>query len=185
MSLHFVKVGSAGKHPMVWLHGMLGRGAVFSQLVEAFPFATHYLPDLRNHGDSFHHSDMRYEVLVDDVASLIKANGLQGCTLLGHSLGGSTTSTLAANMPDLISSAVIMDSPLFDTENETRSFVRNCLKIAVELNVETLTYADAKDQLEKKIGVPNVAFAFTSNLKDDNGNAAWICNMKVIADHFP
>lgn len=53
--------------------------------------------DCRNHGDSPSVPDMGYNVMAEDVESLMKEQKIGKAILLGHSMGGKVAMTLALN----------------------------------------------------------------------------------------
>lgn len=51
--------------------------------------------DARNHGDSEHSDKMGYEDMAVDIIKMLSEIKAKSCTLIGHSLGGRTSMTLA------------------------------------------------------------------------------------------
>lgn len=51
--------------------------------------------DARNHGDSPHSPDLSYQVLSEDIISLLKTLDIPKATLIGHSMGGRTMMAVA------------------------------------------------------------------------------------------
>lgn len=66
-------------------------------------------PDLRNHGRSFHHPDMRYNTMAGDVAALMDSLGLVSAGIAGHSMGGKTAMRFALDFPDRVDRLVVVD----------------------------------------------------------------------------
>ncbi|PFH45799.1 hypothetical protein AMATHDRAFT_157816, partial [Amanita thiersii Skay4041] len=54
-----------------------------------------YALDLRNQGTSPHARPMTYESMAGDVRRFVKDKGLEGVTLVGHSMGGKVVMTVA------------------------------------------------------------------------------------------
>lgn len=83
---------------MIVLHGVLGGMKNFRGICNHEDIKTRrdsYLLEARNHVDSDHHDDMNYEVLSDDVMRFADKHKMETFTLLGHSMGGRTSMTLA------------------------------------------------------------------------------------------
>ncbi len=95
---------------LVMLHGLLGSGqnfgAVTRLLAEQFSV---YRIDLRNHGQSFHHHDVRYEVMADDVCWTLDRLGLTQVGLFGHSMGGKVAMVLAQRFPARVRRLLVED----------------------------------------------------------------------------
>ncbi len=86
--MHSVIIGEG--RPLVILHGFLGMGDNWITLARRWSgagFQVH-LPDLRNHGKSFHSPDFDLETLKTDLQNYIDHHQLIQPHLAGHSLGG-------------------------------------------------------------------------------------------------
>ncbi len=106
--LHYSETGNG--EPLIILHGLFGSGKNWQSLARVF--SRHfkvYTPDLRNHGQSFHHDEMSYAVMVEDVYRLIRHLGIESCSLIGHSMGGKTAMLLTLEHPQLVSRLVVAD----------------------------------------------------------------------------
>ncbi len=76
--------------PLIILHGFLGSGDNWISLARKWAengYEVH-LPDLRNHGKSFHDDSFTLEDLHEDLLRYIRHYDLENPHLLGHSLGG-------------------------------------------------------------------------------------------------
>ena len=106
--LHYSETGSG--EPLIILHGLFGSGKNWQSLARVF--SRHfkvYTLDLRNHGQSFHHHEMSYAVMAEDVYRLIRHLGIESCSLIGHSMGGKTAMLLTLEHPQLVSRLVVAD----------------------------------------------------------------------------
>ena len=74
--------------PMIFLHGLFGYGRNWMSIARQFPEYTCILPDLRNHGQSFHSSDFSLKAMAQDLENLREHLGFYEINLVGHSLGG-------------------------------------------------------------------------------------------------
>lgn len=95
---------------LVFLHGLFGDmnnlGVIAKVFAEDYPILR---ADLRNHGGSFHVDEMNYSAMAEDVIRLLEHLNVFNAILIGHSMGGKTTMTAAAQRPDLIRKAVALD----------------------------------------------------------------------------
>ena len=66
--------------------------------------------DLRNHGDSDHHSSMKYSEMAQDVIRFADARQIDKLTLIGHNIGGKTALTLSCLYPERVSAIVSLDT---------------------------------------------------------------------------
>jgi esterase len=71
----YSKIEGSGK-PLLILHGFLGMSDNWKTLGTQYAtlgYEVHML-DLRNHGRSFHSDEFNYEVMVQDMVTLLSAN---------------------------------------------------------------------------------------------------------------
>jgi len=106
--LHYSETGNG--EPLIILHGLFGSSKNWLSLARVF--SRHFrvfAPDLRNHGQSFHHDKMNYSVMVEDVYRLLAHLGIDSCSVIGHSMGGKTAMLLALDHPQLVSRLIVAD----------------------------------------------------------------------------
>lgn len=94
------------------LHGLTGRGLIWSQVAEALQkhgFRA-LAPDLRGHGESgWPRAPYDEEALVGDVLAVLDQAGAGQAHLVGHSLGGRVALCLAAHYPERVRSLTLED----------------------------------------------------------------------------
>ena len=101
----------------VFVHGLGSTGmSVFGQYMHRPELGGRrsIVVDLPGHGDSDRPVDFSYDLAghADAVAAAVRATGLDGVELVGHSLGGDTSITTAARHPGLVSRLVISEANL-------------------------------------------------------------------------
>lgn len=104
--------------PIIFLHGLLGnrknnRSAAKS-LADVLKVPL-IVPDMRNHGSSFHADPMNYRALSDDITKLIEALPStipkhHGFIILGHSMGAKVAMIHALRNPKLIKGVISIDN---------------------------------------------------------------------------
>ena len=82
------------------------------------------LVDLRNHGESDHHSSMPYKEMAEDVVRLMDKLLINKFTLLGHSMGGKTAMTLATLFPDRLDGLIVVDTAPNDNNLDEKLFTQ-------------------------------------------------------------
>ncbi len=106
----YSKIEGSGR-PLIILHGFLGMSdnwkTLGSQYAEA-GFEVH-IPDLRNHGRSFHSDVFTYEAMVEDITSYCTFHKLTEVCVIGHSMGGKIAMQLATDFPQLVQKLVVAD----------------------------------------------------------------------------
>ncbi|MDG2959713.1 alpha/beta fold hydrolase [Bisgaard Taxon 10/6] len=101
---------SSGNPVLVFLHGLFGDMNNLGVIAKAFAEDYAILrTDLRNHGRSFHADEMNYPAMAADVIRLLEHLNVSNAILIGHSMGGKTAMTAAAQRPDLISKIAVID----------------------------------------------------------------------------
>src|SRR6266496_1494711 len=97
---------------MVLLHALGERGANWAPVAACF--AERFLVfalDLRGHGDSDWPGTYSFQLMCDDVLSVIDQLGLGAVTLAGHSMGGTVAYLVAMQRPDRVERLIVEDAP--------------------------------------------------------------------------
>ena len=115
--IHYHRTGNqgagGGKPSLVLCHGITDNGLCWRRVATALESKFDIIMvDARGHGqsdapDGSYHADAH----AADVVGLIASLGLQKPLLMGHSMGGATVATLAANYPAIPSRVVLEDPP--------------------------------------------------------------------------
>ncbi|HDR1843818.1 TPA: alpha/beta fold hydrolase [Pasteurella multocida] len=94
----------------VFIHGLFGDmnnlGIIARAFSEKYPILR---VDLRNHGQSFHHEEMNYTLMAEDLTNVIHTLQLKKVILIGHSMGGKTAMKMTALYPHLVEKLIVID----------------------------------------------------------------------------
>ncbi len=112
LRIHYLDWGTAGRQPLILLHGIARLARTFDHLAPHFCRDYHVIAvDMRGHGDS--DWDPRGDYLVEDytrdVESLIAQLGLRDVVLWGNSTGGRVAQVLAGARPELVAAVIVED----------------------------------------------------------------------------
>ncbi|HET7595897.1 MAG TPA: alpha/beta hydrolase [Burkholderiales bacterium] len=113
--LHYLDYGSAGRPPMLCLHGGAANGHWFDFVASGFNGDCHVRAlDQRGHGDSawIDPPAYRYEHYVADLAEVVERLDLRDFILVGHSMGGMVSLAYAATHPGRVARLVIVDTTM-------------------------------------------------------------------------
>jgi lipase len=107
MRLHVHEWGDPGAPPLICVHGVSAHGRRFRKLAEErWADRFHVLaPDLRGHGSSPWEPPWSLSQLLADVVETVGT----AATWIGHSLGGRLVLDLAAQHPEAVRRAVLLD----------------------------------------------------------------------------
>ena len=118
LNLHYLDWGTAGKPPLVMLHGLRGHAHSWDDVSVALCPDFHVLAlDQRGRGDSDWAPGGDYSTpsFVADLHAFIEGLGLDKFILIGHSMGGRISMAFTGQYPDLVEKLVIVDiGPLLD-----------------------------------------------------------------------
>ena len=106
----YSKIEGAGE-PLLILHGFLGMSDNWKTLgtrYAAAGFQVH-IPDMRNHGRSFHSDDFTYPAMVADIEEYCKEHKLEIVSIIGHSMGGKIAMNFGAKNPNMTKKLIIAD----------------------------------------------------------------------------
>lgn len=103
------KIGTKGPALLI-LHGLMGSSDNWQQVAKAFSSTYQvFVPDLRNHGRSFHAAPHSLAAMREDLLQLMGTEGLQEVNLIGHSMGGKVAMSLALGHPLRVRKLVVVD----------------------------------------------------------------------------
>ena len=112
LKLHFLDWGTQGKRPLLLLHGGMQTAHSWDLVAVALKRDYHVVAlDLRGHGDSEWSPDGSYSHVASsrDVFGLVQHLGWDKFALMGLSLGGLVSLSVAAHEPERLSALVIID----------------------------------------------------------------------------
>ena len=118
ITLNYYRSGG-DKPPLILCHGITDNGLCWLRVGQVLENDYDLIMiDARGHGLS-DKPDTGYARTdhANDVAGLIEALGLEKPYVMGHSMGGGTAATLAANYPDLVGCAILEDPPWRDQDD--------------------------------------------------------------------
>ena len=115
LKLRYLDYGSAGRRPMLFLHGGAANGHWFDFVAGAFTADHHVLAlDQRGHGDSAWVSPPAYSYhdYAADLDKVAAKLDLRDYTLIGHSMGGMVAIVYAATYPGRMKKLVVVDTSI-------------------------------------------------------------------------
>lgn len=108
--VHYLEWGPSAAPTIVCLHGGGQTAYMFEELGAAIRDRYHVLaPDLPGHGDSDLVPDMTRHGLAASLVPALEEFGIQRIALVGASLGGIVSVTLASSRPDLVGAVALID----------------------------------------------------------------------------
>ena len=97
---------------IIFVHGVLDRGATFLNVARRVDGASWLIYDRRGYGRSARGTVPSYADHVTDLAALIHAESKLGPSILvGHSLGGTLSLSAASMVPEAVSAVVVHEPP--------------------------------------------------------------------------
>jgi pimeloyl-ACP methyl ester carboxylesterase len=120
LRLHYLDYGTAGRPPILCVHGGAAHAHWFDFVAPYFGADYHVRAlDQRGHGDSAWADPpaYSYERYASDLAEVVEKLDLRDFVLIGHSMGGTIALVYAATHPGRVGSLVVVDSTLQMTED--------------------------------------------------------------------
>lgn len=180
--LHCKRYGAG--EPLLILHGLFGCWdnwhPVAKSLAQRFCV---YVPDLRNHGSSFHSPHFEYDAMAEDVQRLMDALAIDRTVLVGHSMGGKVALRFAALHPERVLRLVVVDI----TYKARPPIYGEAIEALVRLDLNALNrIRDAEAGLRPSIPDPAVRFFLLKNLEHlPGGGFRWKVNLDAIRRNLP
>ena len=108
--LHRHTFGSPEQPTLCFMHGFMGSSADWTPIVQELEEEFHCLTiDLPGHGRSLDQADAAYSIegATAAVVGVLDAVGVEGCTLVGYSMGGRVALSLALRCPHRVERLVL------------------------------------------------------------------------------
>ena len=175
--LHCKRYGAG--EPLLVLHGLFGCWDNWHPVAKALSrrFAV-YVPDLRNHGRSFHSPRFDYDAMAGDIQDLMDALALDRATLIGHSMGGKAALRFTALNPGRVRRLVVVDI----TPKAYRSTYGEAVEALAQLDLRSLgSLKDAEARLRLPVPDPVVRLFLLKSLEHrPDGAYGWKVNLEAI-----
>ena len=112
LKMYYERYGTGGV-PLVLLHGGAGTIGMFGTVLDTLSRGRRVIAtELQAHG---HTADidrpLRYELMADDVAALVRHLRLETVDVMGYSIGGGVALRTAIQFPELVRKLVLVSSP--------------------------------------------------------------------------
>ncbi len=178
--LHYTQYGQG--QPIIILHGLLGSSENWKTIAQHLgEYFDVYTLDLRNHGMSFHHSDMTYHDMATDVIELVNHYHLYNPIIIGHSMGGKVAISVAKQIEAQLHKLIIVDIINKKYDNRHLDILNVMEDIAFgEFNsLSTLNIA-----LEKDIPNPQLRGFILKNIIRKAIPFKWKVNIPAIKNNY-
>ena len=181
LQLAFEELGDGP--PIVVLHGLFGSSRNWRGMARALS-AEHRVicVDLRNHGRSSWIGSMTYHEMAADVRALIRREGLDHPTVIGHSMGGKTAMTLALESPESVGHLIVVDIAPVSYADRLTPYVE------AMLSLNTRAPADRADVVRQMLDrIPDAAAVgfLMQNLTVRDDHFDWRLNLGAIGAAIP
>lgn len=170
--------------PLIILHGLLGSSDNWQSLARAW--STHFQVisvDLRNHGRSFHHHEMNYPLMAEDLTRLIHQLRLTAYHVIGHSMGGKLLMEYLKNPLPGLKRSMVLD---ISTRGYPGAHDR-ILNAMVNLPLVNLSSRGALDDWLSD-PIPEFAirqFILKNVVRDAHGKFIWRIHLEGILKNYP
>jgi len=173
-----------GKGPtVVLLHGLFGSLDNLGLLARDLSVDHQVLSlDLRNHGLSFHSHQHDYQLMAQDVKTVLDHLGLPQVTLIGHSMGGKVAIQLASLLGNRVETLVVLDmAPVAYTESRHDRVFAGLEAVSQQ---KPSSRAAAMETLSKHIELEGVRqFLGKSMTRQDNA-ITWRFNVEALKANY-
>ena len=180
LDLSFTEVGAGP--PLIILHGLFGSSRNWASHARQLG-ETHrvFTLDLRNHGASPWAETMTYREMAGDVAAFLVSHGLEGATLLGHSMGGKTAMLLALERGDLVGRLIVVDIAPVAYHHSHLPYIEAMR--AVDLSAAARR-GDVDRALRDAVPDPGLRGFLLHNLASEEGRLRWRINLAGLGDNM-
>lgn len=168
---------------VILLHGLFGQSDNLAGLAKSL--ADKYrviVPDLVNHGRSFHRQQMDYPAMANDVIQLMDALEIKKADIFGHSMGGKVAMQMAISFPLRVNSLIVADIAPVKYSASHLEIIRLMKQVATQ-DISTRKQADAI--LATGIADAGLRQFFLKSLKrNENGRWSWYYGLDEISNAY-
>ena len=168
---------------VIILHGLFGSSDNLSRVAtELEKDYRVYRIDLRNHGASFHHNDMSYEIMVSDLKVCMDALNIDKAHIIGHSMGGKVAMGFSLQHPQKVQKLIVADiAPVTYPPHHTQ--ILKALKSMPLEQINTRKMAD--EHLARFINEPGVRQFLLKSLElNKTALTKWKFNLAAILENY-
>ncbi|MCF6440699.1 alpha/beta fold hydrolase [Pseudoalteromonas luteoviolacea] len=185
MLLNFKQSGleQSSAKTVILIHGLFGSLENLNIIARALePQFNVVNVDLRNHGRSFKSDDMNYQVMAQDILSLIDHLKLEQVILVGHSMGGKVAMQVAMLDEQKVSKLVVLDIAPVQYHPRHDAIIAALNKVTSR-TPKSRSDADKimSDNIEE-LGVRQ--FLLKSLAKNEDGELEWRFNLPIIEKNY-
>lgn len=141
-----------------------------------------YVPDLRNHGKSFHTDTHNYQSMEGDVLHFADTIGMSRLLILGHSMGGKVAMEFALEHPERTEALIIEDM----VPGKTSPQFRRHLDLLMDIDLQNIgSRRSAEEKLMSIIDDRLVVLFLLKNLKrGQDGLFSWKANISSLSKNY-
>lgn len=187
----FFRVEGVGQ-PVVIIHGLYGSSD--NWLTVAKKLSTGYqvfLIDQRNHGRSPNSEEHSYESMKNDLAEFFDQQKIGKAIVMGHSMGGKTAMSFAADYPERIEKLIVVDiapKDYFLLNDESQYYLHNnILRAMLEIDFSRIvSRKNVEDFLNERIDSTQIVQFLLKNVhrNKENHRFEWRLNVPVLYDNL-
>jgi esterase len=183
VDLAYEELGSQNSVPIIILHGFFASSRNWRKVAEKLAVSYRvYSLDLRNHGNSPHHPQLDYQVMVADVLSFMDAHSLESAHLLGHSMGGKCAMWLALNQPERTKKLIVVDIAPKSYKHNFDNTVQALIDLPLS---EIKNRKQAETLLAERISELDYRQFLLQNLILKEGGYSWRVNLAIFKQMAP
>lgn len=168
---------------LVLIHGLFGTldnlGLLARDLISDYRIIQ---IDLRNHGQSFHSTEMNYEAMAADVLQLLDQLQIPQASFIGHSMGGKVAMKIAQRAPTRVEQLVVLDMSPVDYQTRRHDQVFSALHAVTQARPSRRTQAaELMRHYLKEEGV--IQFLLKSFAPSEESR--WRFAVRELEDNYP
>ncbi|MEJ6473735.1 alpha/beta fold hydrolase [Pseudoalteromonas piscicida] len=183
MQLNYQQTGDTTNPAVVVIHGLFGSLENLNGVAKALAAQFNVINvDLRNHGRSFHDTEMSYPAMAQDIKNLIDQLQLEKVNLVGHSMGGKVAMQFAQLFTKQVNKLVVLDIAPVDYHSRHDAIIAALNEVQ---NSSIASRGDADKIMSHYIETQGVRqFLLKSLAKNETGQFAWRFNLDVITEKY-
>jgi len=173
--------------PIIILHGYLGMSDHWISIGKFLSTIGYkvYIPDMPNHGKSFHTDSFSYKEMGEILNVFAEAKSAENAIIIGHSMGGKIAMEMINQKRDFYKAIIIVDIHFKDYNNAINYPNNEVTRLLSQINPEDFsTLAQAMEFLESKQLDNSIIALILKNMEVKERKLKWKSNIPMLVSQY-
>lgn len=183
--VNYKTFGDKSNPSLMIVHGLFGCLDNWMSLAKIWATSFYVITlDVRNHGKSFHDSDMSFETICSDLINILDKESITKTHLIGHSMGGKIAMEFAANFPERLDKLIIADVAPYEYSPHHNDVFYMLEKVDLHM---CESRHDTETQIRRYLDKNSIVQFMSKNItrNEETMKFEWKFNLPILKENYP